>query len=70
MAGAREVVSKFEEESGSRRSMFMVRQFAVAIVVEGGARWRSCRWANFGGVDNLVCGRYSSFKGYAADVIE
>ena len=31
MLGRREDVGKFEEDSGSSRSMFMVRQFAVAM---------------------------------------
>lgn len=46
MPGARDVVSKFEEDSGSRRSMLMVRQFAVAmmvVVVCGNSELRS-RW--------------------------
>lgn len=45
MAGARVVMSKFEGESGSSRSMFMVRQFAVAMIPViaygscGGSSW-------------------------------
>ena len=44
MAGAREAVSKFEDDSGSRRSMLMVRQFTVAIL------WWSAEAAGRGGL--------------------
>ena len=36
MVGRREAVSKFAAESGSRRSMFMVRQLAVAMICDLG----------------------------------
>lgn len=32
MVGRRDETGKLAEDSGSRRSMFMVRQFAVAMV--------------------------------------
>lgn len=39
MAGVRVEVSKLAAESGSRRSMLMVRQFIVEAMVWGGGRW-------------------------------
>lgn len=38
MAGTRVEVSKLAAESGSRRSMLMVRQFMVEAIVWGGGR--------------------------------
>lgn len=38
--GRREVTGKLAGESGSRRSMFMVRQFVTAMLGGGGGWWR------------------------------
>lgn len=56
MPGARDVVSKFEEDSGSRRSMLMVRQFAVAmvVVVVCGSYGLRSRWRWMSGIREFL----------------